>query len=117
MDGCRGRRTVVAAGQALDLAGDAPAARRSDTETDTAWTRGILVARDLPLPEFAVRLAVHRPGWLRCDPALQVLRISGVFQLDQTDAVLDALPRTLPVRVVWRTRWWASIEPAHARGA
>lgn len=111
--GATGRRTVVQAGEALDLADDGPSPVRTGSGDDTAWTRGILVARDLPLPDFAARLSVYRPGWLHCDPALHALRISGAFQLDQTDAILDALPRTLPVvRVVWRTRWWASIEPA-----
>ena len=37
------------------------------------------------------------------------LRITGAFQLDNIDATLGALPDTLPVSVVYRTRWWVGI--------
>jgi transmembrane sensor len=40
------------------------------------------------------------------------VRISGVFPLDDTERVLQAVARTLPVRLHYRTRYWVSVEPA-----
>jgi transmembrane sensor len=37
------------------------------------------------------------------------LRISGAFQVRDTDAVLAALPATLPVQVRYRTPYWVTI--------
>jgi transmembrane sensor len=39
------------------------------------------------------------------------LRISGAFQLQDTDAVLAALPSTLPVQVRYRSAYWVTIVP------
>ena len=76
------------------------------------WSRGMLVADGLPLEDFIAELGRHRPGILRCDPEVAGLRITGAFQLDNSDAILGALPDTLPVRIVHRSRWWVSIVPA-----
>lgn len=75
----------------------------------SAWTRGLLFASAQRLAAFAAELGRYRPGQLRCAPEVAELRISGVFRLDDTDAILAALPDTLPVRVAYRTRWWVSI--------
>ena len=77
-----------------------------------AWLRGMLVVSDWPLPRFIGELARYRPGLLSCDPALAGLRISGAFQLADSDAVLDNLRSTLPLRVNRLTRYWVRVEPA-----
>jgi transmembrane sensor len=46
---------------------------------------------------------------IRCDPAVAGLRVSGVFRLDDTDAVLAIVAETLGVRVVSRTRYWVTV--------
>ncbi|MBO9688203.1 FecR domain-containing protein [Roseateles chitosanitabidus] len=76
-----------------------------------AWVNGLLVARDMPLAELVAELARYRKGWLRCDPAVARLRISGVFPLDNLDRVVAALQRTLPVRARAITAWWVTLEP------
>jgi len=78
---------------------------------DTAWTRGQIIAERWPLGELAGELARYRPGVLRCDPAVADLRISGVFQVDDTDRVLSIIEETLPVRVASVSRYWVSIGP------
>lgn len=102
----------VQAGQQVrfDASGVQPPAA-ADPQIAT-WTRGLLFARNQRLADFAAELGRHRPGVLRCAPEVAHLRISGVFRLDDTDAILAALPDTLPVRVVWRTRWWVGISAA-----
>ena len=75
----------------------------------TAWTDGFIVAERMRLGEFVAQLARYRHGLLRCDPAVAGLRISGVFQLRDTTAVIDSLPQALPVAVVYRSRYWVVV--------
>lgn len=81
-----------------------------DSQAD-AWTRGMLIVNDWPLPRFIAELARYRPGLLGCDPQLASLRISGAFQLADSDAVLDNLSNTLPLRIRRFSRYWVRIEP------
>ncbi|WP_420224203.1 FecR domain-containing protein [Pigmentiphaga litoralis] len=76
------------------------------------WQFGILHADNMALGEFCTRLARYRRGWIRCDPAVADLLISGSFQVDDTDRALRALVATLPVRVTFHTRYWATLQPA-----
>lgn len=78
-------------------------------EQTTAWSRGQILADNIPLADFVADLSRYRPGILRCDPAVAGLRISGVFPLQDTDRILAILPQVLPVHVVKRTGYWATI--------
>lgn len=78
----------------------------------SAWVRGVLIARDMPLQAVLDQLGRQRAGWVGCDPAVAGLKISGVFQLDDTNNALVTLTYTLPVRLVWRTSLWVRIVPA-----
>lgn len=71
----------------------------------------MLAARDMPLADLIAELARHRPGVLRCHPAVAALRVSGVFPLRDTDASLDLLIQTRPLALRNRTRYWVSVEP------
>jgi transmembrane sensor len=77
-------------------------------ETDD-WSRGVLRAKNMRLHDFLAELARYRPGVLRCDTAVAGLRVSGVFQLNDTGPVLDSLPQALPVDVLFRTRYWVTV--------
>jgi transmembrane sensor len=74
------------------------------------WSRGVLYANNMRLQDFAAELGRYRPGILRCDPAVAELRISGVFQLRDTTPVLESLPQALPVDVLYRTRYWVTLQ-------
>ena len=75
------------------------------------WSRGLLLAIDRPLAEVLTELARYRPGVLRWDPAVASLRVSGTLTLGDTDAGLRLLARTLPIRIVQRTRYWVTVVP------
>ena len=85
--------------------------QRDDSQNDAqaAWADGMLVANDMSLEDFVTELARHRPGLLRCDPEAAGLRVSGSYPLTNTDLVLQALTRSLPVRISSRTRWWVTV--------
>lgn len=79
------------------------------------WLRGTLHADSMRLDTFAAELARYRPGIVRCDPAVADLRISGIFQLNNTDGVLQALPALLPVQVNYRTSYWVTLGPVSSQ--
>lgn len=77
-----------------------------------SWADGVLYAEQMPLADFLAELARYRPGLLRCDPAVAGLRVSGAFQLRDTDKILHALAATLPLRIARHTRYWVTVGPA-----
>ncbi|WP_019339844.1 FecR family protein [Stutzerimonas stutzeri] len=81
-----------------------------------AWSRGMLVAEDLPLGALLAKLGEYRQGYLGLDPSLESLRISGSFPLHDTDRALAALPPSLPVRIERHTDWWVKVVPAQPTG-
>lgn len=76
-----------------------------------AWRKGLLIANDQMLGVFIAELRRYRTGWLKCANQVADLRISGTFRLDDTEQILRAIGKTLPVRIERRTRYWVSIEP------
>jgi len=109
--GTGGAHLVLAAGQQTRFdAGVIDPPQAADRHVD-GWTRGMLFASDMALDQFIAELGRYQRGLLRCDPAVARLRISGAFQLARIDAVLAALPHTLPVSVVYRTRYWVTVLP------
>ena len=80
-----------------------------------AWRQGLLLADAMPLRDFLHELSRYRHGFLGCDDAVAGLRISGVFPLDDAQAVLLALPESLPVDIRLRTRYWVQVEARQQR--
>jgi transmembrane sensor len=77
----------------------------------SAWTEGLIAAREMRMDRFLAELSRYRPGLLRCDPAVAGLPVSGIFQLADTDRTLEVLLATQPVAAHYRTRWWVTIIP------
>lgn len=75
-----------------------------------AWTEGQLVAQDMPLADFLEEVGRYRPGRLDWSPEIAALRISGTYQLRDTDTLLALLPRVLPVEISQRTRYWTTVQ-------
>ncbi|MFK3798885.1 FecR domain-containing protein [Pseudomonas sp. NPDC088444] len=75
------------------------------------WRDGVLSAQNQPLGHFLRELGRYRAGVLRWEPALEALRVTGSFRLDNTDRILALLAATLPVEVHSRTRYWVTIVP------
>lgn len=73
------------------------------------WTDGVISARDMRLDAFLTELARHRPGLLICRDDVMHLRVSGTYQLADTDQVLSLLSLTLPVRLEYRSRYWVTV--------
>ena len=103
---------VVAAGQQTVLSDQGAAPLAAVSPESQAWTQGVLYAENMRLADFCAALSRYRPGLLHCSPEVADLRISGAFQLRDTDYVLSMVASTLPVQVLTRTRWWVTVVPA-----
>lgn len=88
---------------------DAPVAVR---DTESGWSKGVLVVEAMRLADFVAELSRYRAGLLRCAPEVADLRVSGVFSLRDTDRALDNLTLVLPVALLYRTRYWVTVQAA-----
>ncbi|WEK06026.1 MAG: FecR family protein [Candidatus Devosia phytovorans] len=75
-------------------------AREVDAQAAIAWRRGKLVFNDRPLASVIAELRRHRSEpILILNPEIESLAITGVFDLSDPGAVLQAIAETLPVSV------------------
>lgn len=108
-DASRGR--LVRAGEQTRFTSRDVATAIPLADGDGAWADGMFVAVDMRLDTFLAELARYRRGYVRCDPAVAALRVSGTYPLGDTDAILAVLPRALPVSVASVTRYWVTVGP------
>lgn len=73
--------------------------RRAADIAASVWAQGMLVADRMRLADFAAELARYRSGYLRVEPALAELRVSGAYPTDAPERVLAMLASTYPVEV------------------
>jgi len=76
-----------------------------------AWSDGVISAHNMRLDDFLSELARYRNGLLRCSEAVAGLRVSGTYQLSDTDQVLTLVAQSLNVDVTYRSRYWVSVTP------
>lgn len=100
------------AGQQAGFDRDTIASPRPLPADSTAWVQGMLSVNDWHLGAFIDELGRYRAGVLRCAPAIRGMSISGSFRIDDTDIALANLPKSLPVKVRYLSRYWVSVEPA-----
>lgn len=78
----------------------------------STWLDGIIYADNMRLPEFISILSRYRTGVLKCDASVADVRVSGAFQLSNPEEVLETIQKTRPIKIEWRTRYWATIVKA-----
>ncbi|MCJ8207296.1 DUF4880 domain-containing protein [Pseudomonas sp. RGM2987] len=77
-----------------------------------SWSDGVISARDMRLGDFIETLSRYRPGVLRCADEVSGLRVSGTFQLADTDRVLALVAQSLHLRIDYRTHYWVTLSAA-----
>ncbi|MEG1734554.1 MAG: FecR family protein [Comamonas sp.] len=100
---------VVNAGEQLQFSSQFIGAVTAIDMQVAAWKQGFIYADEMSLQDFISELSRYRTGLLRCDPEVRGLRVSGIFQINDTDKVLQLLASTLPIRVQMRTPYWVVI--------
>jgi transmembrane sensor len=100
---------VLAAGTQVRFDADAVAAPQPLDPYAQAWTDGLLIVRDQPLGEFVSELGRYRPGLLDCDDAAAQIKVTGVFPLDDSERIFNALEHGLPLKVRRHTSYWVTL--------
>ncbi|CAI8725152.1 FecR domain-containing protein [Pseudomonas sp. IT-P291] len=78
-----------------------------------AWTQGMLMADKMRLADFVAELARYRRGFVRLDPALADLRISGAYPISDSQRTLNMLAQTYPILVSGHLNgYWVMLSPA-----
>lgn len=105
--------TTVAAVQRTVFGADGIAAAQPADSSITAWTRGMLMADNMPLKAFVAELGRYGHGFVRCAPDIADLRVSGAFPLDDQARTLRMLARTYPVKIASHLDGlWVTLSPA-----
>ena len=103
-------KVVVQAGQKTDFDTQATRDVSPVDKSVTAWTQGMLLADKMRLADFVAELARYRRGFLRYDPAIANMRISGTFPVSDTRLALNMLVSTYPVAATVRLNgYWISL--------
>lgn len=106
-----GALALVPAGRQVRFSGVALTPAEATDPAREAWTRGLLVARDVPLSEVVDELRRHHQGYLSLAPEVADLRVFGGYPVRDADRALAMLESVMPIRLRRRLPWWVSIEP------
>ncbi|WP_133490698.1 FecR domain-containing protein [Alcanivorax sp. 24] len=102
-------KVIVPAGQQRLFSGSRIRPSKPVADDALLWEKGMLLARDMPLRTWVEEIGRYRNGILRCDPEISDIRVSGAFPLNNTDASLDLLRKTLPVEISRVSPWWITL--------
>ncbi len=96
-----GKSSLVVAGQGVQVSESGLGrVEPVNLETAFAWQRGRLVFNNRRLGEVLSEVERYRTGQIVImDSALARLPVTGSFSIDDTDAILDTIGKTLPVRI------------------
>lgn len=97
-------------GQCCTFTRDTVSAPQALNEHDALWTRGLIYADNMRLADLIAELSRYRSGVLRCADDVANLRVSGIYQVSNTDATLALLERAYPVHIQSITPYWTSVE-------
>lgn len=89
-------------GAHIDEDGTVTSPYKVDPAAITAWRSGKLVFNDATLAQVAEEVSRYREQPLTVAASVAKLRLSSTFRIDDTDALLRALPSILPVTVTAR---------------
>lgn len=74
-----------------------------------SWRKGELAANKLTLKSFLDELSRYRVGIIQCHDDVANLNVSGLFQLADTEQVLNLLEQTLPIDIKYISRYWLRV--------
>ncbi|TFY86885.1 DUF4880 domain-containing protein [Pseudomonas nabeulensis] len=107
-----GTRQRLVAGQGLGFDGQAWQPIAQGYIDERAWAHGLLEVHDQTLGQVIDHLRPYHAGLLHVSASAAALRISGVFNLDDSRQALAALKDVLPLAVVSYLGLWTRIDHA-----
>lgn len=111
--GTTARETVLHAGEQASFNADGLLSRGAVDPTHDAWTRGVILARDMPLGELVTELARYQRGHLGVAPEIAGLRVVGGYPAQDTNQALAMLEDILPITIHRPLPWWTTIRAAN----
>jgi transmembrane sensor len=114
-DGADGSSAIVRAGDSWWLSETAAVSAEPSPFDPYAWSDGVIAGKDMRLADFLAELSRYRTGRIVCDEKVADLRLSGVYQVRDTDRALQFLAQTQPLRVTYRSRLLVMVGPGDAR--
>lgn len=104
---------IVNVGQQTDFSSHAFSQVTATNSYTAAWTQGMLMADKMRLADFIGELTRYHRGFIRLDPALAELRISGAYPVSDTPRTLNMLAQTYPILVRGHLNgFWIMLSPA-----
>lgn len=76
------------------------------TKHPLAWQTGMLIVSDMPLNTFVSELSRYHHGFIRYEPQIASLRVSGSYPTDDLAAVMNAVSRALNLNYTRRFGIW-----------
>ncbi|MFN3357995.1 MAG: FecR domain-containing protein [Pseudomonas sp.] len=109
----QGTPLIVNAGQRTDFSAQTFGPLSAADRYVGAWTHGMLMADNMRLADFVAELTRYRRGFVRLDPALADLRISGAYPISDSQRTLNMLAQTYPILVSGHLNgYWVMLSPA-----
>lgn len=78
---------------------------KANTQT-LAWQTGMLIVSDMPLNSFVSELSRYHHAFIRYEPQIANLRVSGSYPTDDLAAVMNAVSRALNLNYTKRFGIW-----------
>jgi transmembrane sensor len=77
----------------------------------SSWVGGVFYVSNMPLKSFLKELSHYSFGSLNCDSILDSALISGVYQLNNIDLIMETVALSLQSKIRHIGPWWAQIKP------
>lgn len=82
-------------------------------ESSIAWTKGFLMVNEMTLKDFAERLQPYQKGMIRVDSAIENIKISGSYPIDDLEKVYAMLAQTYGLEIEqYAGGYWTVVQQA-----
>ncbi|WP_432239716.1 FecR domain-containing protein [Herbaspirillum robiniae] len=109
-----GTTAIIDAGRQARFSADGIEAVAPADDARQAWSRGNLVANDLPLGELVGELRRYTRQHIGVNADVATRRVFGTFPLGDIDKSLELVAYAARVRIRRPLPWWATLEAADA---
>lgn len=75
------------------------------------WVHGKFSAEQMRLDQFFAEISRYRKGIIRVHPEIASMRLTGRFDLHNTDRTLEMVEKAFPVNIEYFSSYWVNINP------
>lgn len=106
-----GQPEVVQAGQSWQFDRESGVVAPDIGFDPDGWVDGVIAGQNMRLQDLLDELNRYRSGRIVCDERVAALRVSGVYQVRDTDNVLRFLAQHPALQISYLTRFWVTVGP------